>query len=578
MIAKIKQHSHLLDWEIHKMAISKIPGKGTNDLFNNISDAGTEGTKVAAGTTAQRGSTTGQFRFNSTTGLAEYYDGSQFKAIDSPPTISSIDVTEVDSQAGGNQTIVITGGNFASGATVTFVGNAGSDFNASTSTFDSATQITAVAPKASFLNAQEPYGVKVTNVSGLSATLASQINVDSAPTFSVASGTLGTLLHSNRSASGLTTVTATDAEGDAITFAKTAGTLPTGISLNSNGTWSGTANSESSNTTYNFTITATANSKTTSRAYSITVNALQVTTFNYTGSGQTFTVPSGVTSFTAYMWGAGGSGGSSENAGATGTGGAGGAGGYVTANISGYSAGQAFGILVGQSNVSDNTTTIRSFGGGGNGGAKTTQRIGGSGGGRSEINIGTVGNTPNGTRILVAGGGGGGNGLYQPLNESPTIGGVGGHPNGANGVGDGTVPTGGTQSAGGSRGSGLEHASAGGDSSTAGVAGIGGYATGGSTTTDTNYGAGGGGGGGYYGGGGGDGGNQGTNAQSGAGGSSYANPTYASSITYTSGSNSTAPETGNTYYSSGIASGGAGRSGTGTLNTAGGHGKVVITY
>ena len=49
------------------------------DLANfnptNITDTGTEGTKVASGTTAQRGSTTGQFRFNSTTGLAEYYTG-----------------------------------------------------------------------------------------------------------------------------------------------------------------------------------------------------------------------------------------------------------------------------------------------------------------------------------------------------------------------------------------------------------------------------------------------------------------------------------------------------------------------
>ena len=36
------------------MAISKIPGKGTQNLFNNISDAGTEGTKVATGTTAQK--------------------------------------------------------------------------------------------------------------------------------------------------------------------------------------------------------------------------------------------------------------------------------------------------------------------------------------------------------------------------------------------------------------------------------------------------------------------------------------------------------------------------------------------
>ena len=39
--------------------------------FENIVDTGTEGTKVATGTSLQRGSTQGQFRFNSTTGFAE---------------------------------------------------------------------------------------------------------------------------------------------------------------------------------------------------------------------------------------------------------------------------------------------------------------------------------------------------------------------------------------------------------------------------------------------------------------------------------------------------------------------------
>ena len=111
------------------------------------------------------------------------------------------------------------------------------------------------------------------------------------------------------------------------------------------------------------------------------------------------------------------------------------------------------------------------------------------------------------------------------------------------------------------------------------LAGIGGYATGGSQAVDPNYGAVGCGGVGYYGGGVSDGGADQTNsAQSGAGGSSYANPSYASSITYTTGSGQTAPQTGHTYYSSGIAVGGNGRSGTGTSGTAGGHGKVVITY
>ena len=49
--------------------------------FENIVDTGTEGTKVATGTTGQRGSTQGQIRFNTTTGLAEYYNGSSFTKI-----------------------------------------------------------------------------------------------------------------------------------------------------------------------------------------------------------------------------------------------------------------------------------------------------------------------------------------------------------------------------------------------------------------------------------------------------------------------------------------------------------------
>jgi hypothetical protein len=66
-------------------ANGKIAGANLDVSFENIADTGTEGTKVASGTTAQRGSTTGQLRFNTTTGLAEYYTGTDFKVIDSPP-------------------------------------------------------------------------------------------------------------------------------------------------------------------------------------------------------------------------------------------------------------------------------------------------------------------------------------------------------------------------------------------------------------------------------------------------------------------------------------------------------------
>ena len=260
----------------------KIAGENLDVSFENITDTGTEGTKVASGTNAQRGSTAGQIRFNSETGLAEYYTGTAFKAIDAPPTVSSIDVTEVDSQAGGNQTIVITGTGFNSGATVTFVGNSGTDFNASTVTVDSDTQITAVAPKASFLNAQEPYGVKVVNVSGLSATLDSQINVDNSPSWSTASGSLGTIF-SNDTGNHFTVV-ATDPEGDTISYSETGGSVLSGqnLTLNSStGVISGDPTDVSSDTTLSFTLRATANSKTADRAFSILLKPPT----NYFGDG-----------------------------------------------------------------------------------------------------------------------------------------------------------------------------------------------------------------------------------------------------------------------------------------------------
>ena len=555
------------------MPISKIPGKGTQDLFNNISDAGTEGTKVAVGTTAQRGSTTGQWRYNTDTGFFEGRNASgSFSTLEPTPIVTSVDDGEVDSAAGGNQTFVITGSNFSSGGTIAFVGSS-AQFNATTTTFNSTTQVTAVAPKASFLNAQEPYKVKFTASSGVAGSSAvGLINVDNAPAWQTSSGTIHT---GNDLTDVSVTISATDPEGDTVSYSETTSVLSgAGLSLNSStGAITGTPTGVGSDTTYTFTIRATAGGKTADREFSIVITNAVITTFSYTGGSQTFTPPSGVSSFIVYMWAAGGSGGSSQGGI---TGGAGGAGAYVTTTISNFSDQQQFGILVGQSNESSESTAVNSFGGGGNGGGKLSQRVGGSGGGRSEINIGTVGNTPDGTRIVVAGGGGGGNALYESNgNESAQVGGVGQHPTGESGSGTGTVPTGGTQSAGGTKGSGPTGS---GNAPIDGVAGIGGYARGGNHSTDTSYGAGGGGGGGYYGGGGGEGGQRYTNAQSGAGGSSYCNSTYCSNTTYTSGSGSTAPETSNTYYASGIAAGGAGRNGTGSSGTAGGHGRIVIVY
>lgn len=254
-------------------ANGKIAGANLDVSFENIADTGTEGTKVASGTTAQRGSTTGQLRFNTQTGLAEYYDGSGFKTINSPPTITAVSPLEVASDEGGNITFTVTGTNFQSGAVVKFIGNDGTEITASTTTVNSGSSISAVIVKSSFVGAKEPYDVKVINTSGLAGTLDNQINVDVAPTWSTASGTLATI---QDNATGThSTVSATDADGDTVSYSETGGTvlINAGLTLNSaTGAISGDPTDVNSSTTYSFNLRATANSKTVDRAFNIIVN------------------------------------------------------------------------------------------------------------------------------------------------------------------------------------------------------------------------------------------------------------------------------------------------------------------
>jgi len=260
--------------------------------FVNISDTGTEGTKVASGTTAQRGSTAGQIRFNSETGLAEYYTGTEFKVIDSPPTVTAVSPLEVASDEGGNITFTITGSNFQSGAVVKFIGSDATEITASTTTVTNSTTISAVIARSSFVGAKEPYDVRVVNSSGLSGTLDNQINVDVSPTWSTASGTLTTI--TDKSTGTHVTVSATDADGDTVSYSETGGTVLTtaGLTLNSStGAISGDPTDVASSTTYSFTLRATANSKTVDRAFNIIVNlgldgSSSARAFNTVGSSE----------------------------------------------------------------------------------------------------------------------------------------------------------------------------------------------------------------------------------------------------------------------------------------------------
>ena len=168
--------------------------------------------------------------------------------------------------------MVITGTFFSSGATVTFIGNNGTEHTSPTVTVNSTTQITARV-HSSVSNSNEPYDVKVTNSSGLSSTLEDAFNVNAKPIWSTSAGTLATI---NDIATGNhVTVSATDPEGDTVTYSETASVLSNaGLALNSStGVISGDPNNVTSSTTLSFTLRATSSgSNTTDRNFNIVVN------------------------------------------------------------------------------------------------------------------------------------------------------------------------------------------------------------------------------------------------------------------------------------------------------------------
>ena len=387
------------------------------------------------------------------------------------------------------------------------------------------------------------------------------LTVNDKPVWQTAAGNIGTIYDSTRSTSTFT-VSATDEENNTLTYSVSSGSLPTGMILNtSTGVISGTASAVVSDTTYTFTISASDGINTAqSRTFNIVVKAPVVTSFTYTGSDQSWTVPSGITAITAKLWGAGGGSGANGTAGT---------GSYGTGTIA-VSSGQIFKIIVGQGGLYGPNT----FRGGGGGGYAGIFRN----------------NTADQTNALIVVAGGGGAAGNNQTNGEQGYGGGGGAfgGNGNNGYvdnrGGNTNGTGkgGTQSAGGAKGYNAPNANADGGALRGGTAqggsnntfGTAQYGGGGTSCSDSGWYAPGAGGAGYYGGGAGS--NDGGYGSGGGGGSSYYNSTYVSSVSSiggTDGGNSltrNAPNNTDSAYISGV--------GKTAPNSNGGNALVVISY
>src|SRR6056300_1432720 len=258
---------------------------------------GTSGIKVPSGTEAQRVNEAGTFRFNTDTNLAEYYDGTDWKPIDAPPTItgftldggSVVTSATIDNEAGGDATIVISGSNFdtTSGTVVFEPEGGGTNVSVQSITRTNSSSFTVTATRSDFTEANGPYAIKLTNGSGLAATLASAITPDdSAPVFTESAGSLGSIFDGSAvSVDG----GATDADGQTVTHTISAGALPSGLSINSStGAITGTPSGNSNGTTYTFTVSAATATLTSTREFSLTQIALPsggtVTTYSSGGN------------------------------------------------------------------------------------------------------------------------------------------------------------------------------------------------------------------------------------------------------------------------------------------------------
>ena len=267
-------------------------------------------------------------------------------------------------------------------------------------------------------------------------------------------------------------------------------------------------------------------------------------TFTYTGTFQSFTVPSTISprSVNIYMWGAGGGTSQTYSGYVNYNGGAG----AMVQGVYTVTPGSTLYIVVGLGGSTVQSAQTDAQGGGGG-----VNAYGGGGGGRSAIQL-----TAGGADVVVAGGGGGG-GLLASNNN-----GTGG-PSYYSGTSPATLAGlpayGGSQTAGGA-----------GTSSPGAVTGGSGSLKFGGTGTNNSCS----GGGGYYGGGGSGNGEPGWDP--GAGGSSLIDNLTLIPGQSVFGYNSTnlygAPNTGSPYYQSNIAAGGIGG------NATGGNGLVVITY
>jgi len=202
----------------------------------------------------------GQITIN---GTAVALGGSITLVTETRPTFTSITPNVVENT---QTTCVIAGGNFVSVPLVTAINSStGARVSADEVAFNSAAQITVKFT----LPVDGTYLLYIENPDGNAIQTSAVLTVSDAPAWQTAAGSLGTFVAGT--SFGTITLTATNS----VSMAKSSGTFPGGMTLNSgsgSSTLTGTESGATANTTYTFTIRATdAQGQTADRQFTITI-------------------------------------------------------------------------------------------------------------------------------------------------------------------------------------------------------------------------------------------------------------------------------------------------------------------
>jgi len=256
----------LYNINMSEVKVNKIsPRSGTNVQLGDSGDTIT----IPAGATfagtqnisnsALTGS--GQITIN---GQAVALGGSITLTTESRPTFTSITPNVIEN---AQTTCVIAGGSFVSVPLVTAINSTtGARVSADEVAYNSASQITVKFT----LPVDGTYLLYIENPDGNAVQTSAVLTVSDAPAWQTAAGSLGSF--AGGTSFGTITLTATNS----VSMAKTSGTFPGGMTLNSgsgSSTLTGTETGATADTTYTFTIRATdAQGQTADRQFTVTIN------------------------------------------------------------------------------------------------------------------------------------------------------------------------------------------------------------------------------------------------------------------------------------------------------------------